>query len=717
MSEVLKGTIERVVFQNPEGFCVLSVRAGRDVHNVVGVAPELKAGEQIAAHGQWANHARFGPQFKATKIDAQMPETLDHLQVYLESGAVRGIGARTADLLVRHFGANLFKMLDNPEELKQVSGIGPKKAADIAASWKDARDSREAMMFLQGHGLGANRSRKVWDTYGPQTIAKVKDNPYKTLMAIDGIGFVIADDIARSVGIAPDHPDRVRFGIVHTLNDRADSGHTVASQDTLIKAARKLLEVNPDLINRELYGLLQDGTIMDNEDGRVGLPWLIGCERKIARDFQRRRTLPGYRADHEIRSSGDILLTDSQKAAVQTLLAEPVAVLTGGPGVGKTTVMKTFCNELSRQPGMAGGVLLCAPTGRAAKRISESTGRDASTIHRLLGASPQGFKHNEDNPIVARAVVIDEVSMVDVGLMTSLVNALPKDCRLIMVGDPDQLPPVGAGNVLRDILASATIPVAELTQVHRQKDGSQISAQAHAINHGEMPLEYDDFQIVQLPEEPELLADEVVRLATRDLPNRGFDPFQDIQVLTPMHKGPLGTMALNERIREQLHPGKRGELVYGRRWIKGDKVIQTKNDYNLDIFNGDVGLVQQVISENNMLVVSFDGRAVMMEADETENLQLAYAMTIHKSQGSEFKAVICPVSVSQYYMLERQLLYTGVTRGKQNVTLVADERGLKQAVRHVSGKRRETTLVDQLQEMDMLDEPVHSGGRNPSMAF
>lgn len=695
--EQLSGVVADVRFVGEEGFQILTVRdeAEREVTLVV-VCQPLNEGESVEAHGAWTTHPRFGQQFKAERLVTQVPQESKALGAYLASGKVAGVGPTFAKRLVAHFGDGLRDVLGDEKALRAVPGIGKKKAARIAGSWNEYEEAREALIFLQGHGLGASRAMSVFRQLGQDTIAKVSANPYRTLLKTRGIGFRIADTMARSMGFELTHRDRIIAGLRHVVDARSASGHTLATSGELASEGAKLLEVDVARTTSVVELLLAREKLEQVEGGLVGLPALINAERTIAAALLA-RAVPWEDSglasvDGEL-SDGRVL-SDEQREALVTCLAYGVAVLTGGPGVGKTTVTEVLAQTLddSRYE-----LALCAPTGRAARRMSEATGRPATTIHRLLGAGANGFEFNADNPIEADVVIIDEASMVDVQLFRALVVALPDHCRLYIIGDQDQLASVGPGNVLRDVIASGRVPVARLQQIRRQGEGSQIIVQAHAVNQGHPPQSVpgSDFEIVAVPEgsDPELVLQEAFRVATTEMLAHGFDTLHEVQVLTPMHGGPVGTRSLNDALRAYHIPGDRGSVtINGRRWAAGDKIVQTENDYNREVFNGDLGFVVAADPEEKTVLARFEDREVLFTSDALGKLQLAYAMTGHKAQGSEFPAVVIPLARSHWHMLERQWLYTSITRGKRRVVLVGHPSAIERAARHVTGRRRLTSL-------------------------
>lgn len=695
--EQLSGVVADVRFVGEEGFQILTVRdeAEREV-TLVAVCQPLNEGESVEAHGAWTTHPRFGQQFKAERLVTQVPRESKALGAYLASGKVAGVGPTFAKRLVAHFGDGLRDVLGDEKALRAVPGIGKKKAARIAGSWNEYEEAREALIFLQGHGLGASRAMSVFRQLGQDTIAKVSANPYRTLLKTRGIGFRIADTMARSMGFELTHRDRIIAGLRHVVDARSASGHTLATSGELASEGAKLLEVDVVRTTSVVELLLAHEKLEQVDGGLVGLPALINAERTVAAALLA-RAVPGEDSglasvDGEL-SDGRVL-SDEQREALVTCLAYGVAVLTGGPGVGKTTVTEVLAQTLddSRYE-----LALCAPTGRAARRMSEATGRPATTIHRLLGAGANGFEFNADNPIEADVVIIDEASMVDVQLFRALVVALPDHCRLYIIGDQDQLASVGPGNVLRDVIASGRVPVARLQQIRRQGEGSQIIVQAHAVNQGHPPQSVpgSDFEIVAVPEgsDPELVLQEAFRVATTEMLAHGFDTLHEVQVLTPMHGGPVGTRSLNDALRAYHIPGDRGSVtINGRRWAAGDKIVQTENDYNREVFNGDLGFVVAADPEEKTVLARFEDREVLFTSDALGKLQLAYAMTGHKAQGSEFPAVVIPLARSHWHMLERQWLYTSITRGKRRVVLVGHPSAIERAARHVTGRRRLTSL-------------------------
>jgi exodeoxyribonuclease V alpha subunit len=727
-TEVLAGLVERVTFHNAEsGFCVLRVKARgqRDLVTVVGHAATIAAGEWVQMSGTWINDRTHGLQFKATFLRASPPTTLEGIERYLGSGMIRGIGPIYARKLVRAFGDAVFELIERqPERLRDVAGIGPKRAARIVAGWAEQKVIREIMLFLHAHGVGTSRAVRIYKTYGTDAVQLISENPYRLARDIRGIGFLTADRVAEKLGIARTASIRVRAGLSYALAEAMDEGHCGLPVDELTDLTAKLIEVPSALIDDALALELEAGEVVaDMVEGRpcVFLAGLYRAEQGIA---GRLRTLtaghlpwPGIDADKAIpwvEARTGLTLAASQQAAVRLALRAKVLVITGGPGVGKTTLVNSILRIL-RAKGVQ--VALCAPTGRAAKRLSEQTSLEGRTIHRLLETDPKtgGFRRGEAHPLDCDLLVVDEASMVDVPLMRALLAALPDEAALLVVGDVDQLPSVGPGQVLSDMIASGAVPVIRLTEVFRQAVQSRIIVNAHRINRGEMPelaaAEGADFFFVDAAE-PEEGARKLLSVVRERIPARfGLDPVRDVQVLCPMNRGGLGARALNLALQQALNPpGERRVERFGWTFCPGDKVMQVANDYDRDVFNGDLGVITALDLEEGELTVAFDGRPVVYSFGELDELVLAYATTIHKAQGSEYPAVVIPLSTQHYAMLARNLLYTGVTRGKQLVVLVGQRRALAIAVRSQGARRRWSKLRERLADMATDEAANPSGG-------
>jgi exodeoxyribonuclease V alpha subunit len=713
-TEVLAGRVERVVFHNPEsGFCVLRVaaRGRREPVTIVGHAPLISPGEFVQASGAWATDRTHGVQFRATFLKPAAPTTREGIEKYLASGMLRGIGAVYAKKLVHAFGEGVFDVIENePGRLRQVPGIGAKRARQIAAGWAGTRAVREIMLFLTEHGVGAARAARIYKTYGAEAVRLISQDPYRLARDIRGIGFRSADQIALRLGIDKTAMIRVRAGVSYALAEAMNDGNCGLPEDELVALAESLIEVPAALIEEALGREIAAGAVVaDAIEGRrvVFLAALYRAERDIAARLKALAAgapaWPAIDADKAIpwvEARTRLTLADSQKAAIRVALGAKVLVITGGPGVGKTTLVNSLLKILLAKRVRA---LLCAPTGRAAKRLSESTGIAAQTIHRLLEADPAGggFRRDEEEPLECDLLVVDETSMVDVPLMRALLRAVPDGAALILVGDVDQLPSVGPGQVLSDIIASGAVPVVRLDEVFRQAAESRIVTNAHRINRGEMPdlaaREGGDFYFVDAAD-PQDAAKKLVAIVRERIPRRfGLDPVRDIQVLSPMNRGPLGARALNVELQQALNPPgdvsiERFGMVFG----PGDKVMQVENDYDKEVFNGDLGIIARLDREAGEVTVEFDGRPVVYNSGELDELALAYATTIHKSQGSEYPAVVIALATTHYPMLQKNLVYTGVTRGKRLVVLVGQRRALAIAVGGGQAKRRWSKLREWL---------------------
>jgi exodeoxyribonuclease V alpha subunit len=711
--EVLAGLIERVTYHNSEnGFCVLraKVRGHREVVTVVGHAATIAAGEWITASGEWVNDRTHGQQFKARFLRTSAPTSADGIEKYLSSGMIRGVGPVYAKKLVRAFGEKVFDVIEaTPDRLREVDGIGPVRAASILAAWAEQKAVREIMVFLHSHGVGTARAVRIFKTYGADAIQVMTENPYRLARDIRGIGFKTADAIAMKLGIEKTAMIRVRAGISYALTEAMDEGHCGLPADELVPLAEKLLEVTQELIRAALNLELQEGTVVADRVGETPCVFLAGlhrAERIIAERLMRlaNGTLPWPWIDADralpwVEQRIGLALAESQVAAIRLALTSKVLVMTGGPGVGKTTIVKAILRILVAK---GTNLLLCAPTGRAARRMAEATGFEAKTIHRLLEVDPKGggFIRGDDNPLDCDLLVVDEASMVDVMLMQALMKAVPDKAALLIVGDIDQLP--SPGQVLADIISSVAVPVVRLTEVFRQAAQSRIITSAHRINQGSIPDlsppgTETDFYFVQA-DDPESAVARIIELVKTRIPKRfGLDPIRDIQVLCPMNRGGVGARSLNIELQAALNPaGDHKVERFGWTFAPGDKVMQIENDYDKEVYNGDIGNIDCINPADGELVATFDGRAVTYGFGELDMLVPAYAATIHKSQGSEYPAVVIPIMTQHYAMLQRNLLYTGVTRGKKLVVLVGQKKAVAIAVRNVSGRRRWSKLQEWL---------------------
>jgi exodeoxyribonuclease V alpha subunit len=720
--ERLSGSIERVTFHNENsGFSVLrlKVKKRKEPVAVVGYAAMPAIGEYMECIGQWQNDRAHGLQFKASKMTPVQPTTLSGKRRYLASGQIRGIGSFCADKMIELFGDEVFDIIENePKRLLEIPGIGPKRLDMITSSWAEQKAVRDIMLFLQMHGVGTARAMKIYRRYRERAIAIVSENPYRLCLDIDGVGFQTADTIAASLGIEKNSLMRAEAGISHVLAQMSLDGHCAVPEETLIDEASRLLGIDRPLVaeavaNEKLTRRIVAELI--DEVPCIFLESLYRAETGLASGIRRLRLgpLPWETLDpHDvlpwIEEETGLELSPSQRSAVTLVLASKISIITGGPGVGKTTILKAILTVLERE---SLPVALCAPTGRAAKRLAESTGMEAKTIHRLLEFDPVAydFRRGRGNPLDALFIVVDETSMVDIVLMQKLVEAIPDDAAVVFVGDVDQLPSVGPGAVLSDLITSEAISTVRLTEIFRQAAESMIVVNAHRINQGLMPQsaeggDLSDFYLIRATS-PEDIHDKVMQLVTERIPKRfGFDPVKDIQVLTPMNKGGIGARALNAELQVRLNPAAEPKVSrFGSTFARGDKVIQMVNNYDKEVFNGDIGLIDSVSTEDGTLTATFDRHRVEYAFSDLDEMLLAYATSIHKSQGSEYPAVVIPLAMQHYTLLERNLVYTAVTRGRKLVVIVAEPRALAMAIQNCRSKRRLTGLV---QRLKAIGKPV-----------
>ncbi len=725
----LRCVVERITYQNAEnGFSVIRCRAKgySDLVTVVGNMPDVHVGSVLTIEGQWRIDGKYGRQFSAEKWEETLPATTYGIEKYLGSGMIKGIGPQFARRIVQKFGKDTLDIIDcEPDRLTEVDGIGRKRVERIKEGWQEQKEIKNIMLFLQSHDVSTAHAARIYKTYGNDSIRIVKENPYRLADDIWGIGFKTADQIAAKLGIEKDRFIRLRSGILYTLNKLSESGHCFAGREQLIRTAEKLLEVEAPELEITLDEMLRttdvivdrEGLEAPEEDGQkpeeaIYLPPFYfsetGCAKRLLRllSSERKSRVDVDQVMARVQKNAQITYDVIQLQAIRQAVSSKVMALTGGPGTGKTTTTLGIISAYR----MAGcRILLAAPTGRAAKRMSEATGMEAKTIHRLLEYQPaEGYQRNEERPLEADVLILDECSMIDIMLMYNLLKALPDSMTLILVGDTDQLPSVGAGNVLKDIIASGSIPVVRLTRIFRQAQGSRIIMNAHRINRGEMPdlrggREADFFFAAK--ETNEETAELVVKYCTQNLPRYyHVDAFRDIQVLTPMQRGVCGAANLNQLLQTAMNPSgiflKRG----GTQYRLHDKVMQIKNDYNKEVFNGDIGRIVRVDTEEGELAVDFsDGtpaggerREVVYDVTELDELVLAYATTIHKAQGSEYPIVVMPFTMSHYVMLQRNLLYTGVTRAKKILVLIGEKKAIAYAVRNETTTARNTRLAERL---------------------
>lgn len=729
--EQLQGTVENVIYESSDGqFCVLRVKTPAGLITVTyrGMAPYM--GENIALEGDWCEHARFGRQFKAETLRVVKPSTTDGIERFLASGAVKGIGRTMAARIVEHFGSRTLTVLESElERLTEVAGIGRKKAESIAASYAELSEMRELMLFLEQHGVSANYAPKLQARYGSTALVRVQENPYALAGEVTGIGFRTADKIAMALGCSRSDKRRIEAGLVYALNMASAAGHTCVPEELLVQETVKLLQTEPEPVKELFKELIDDDRLRTEEVGGLRLiysEYLYQAETQTARRLLALRDAPGKIKSVDVekiisqweREAG-IQLAQAQKEAIHASLKYGVFVLTGGPGTGKTTVVKGILTVLEK----AGcRILLAAPTGRAAKRLAESSGHPAQTVHRLLEYQPDGsgfnFGKNDSDPLDAEAIIIDEASMLDITLMHHLLKAVPGGCRLIFVGDVDQLPSVGPGSVLKDIIRSKKMPVVRLENVFRQAEVSPIVRNAHRINHGQMPefAPHSDFEFVPFDNEYQA-AEFVARLYGQVAAEHGL---QYVQVLSPMHKNPCGVQNLNKVLQQHLNPpaADKGELVLpgGAVLREGDKVMQIRNNYEKEVFNGDIGRIIRIDGGN--VTVAYDdggkpvftsfedeyeyegigGNKTVYTSAEVDELQLAYAMSVHKSQGSEYPVVILLMVPGHYIMLQRNLFYTAVTRARQKVVIVGSKKAVQTAVLNDKTRKRYSLLAERLQE-------------------
>lgn len=719
--QTLSGQIERVTYTNPEnGYTVarMRVRGRRDLVTVVGRFMEPTPGEVLEMDGTWKLHPTYGEQFEVSSYRTVAPSTENGIKKYLGSGLVRGIGPVMAERIVGRFGKSALDVIEKePHRLQEVEGIGEKRIEMIRSAWAEQKEIRNVMLFLQSHEVSAAYAIRIFRQYGQKAVEVVTENPYQLAADIAGIGFLTADKIAAKLGFDKDHPSRIRAGILYVLNQLAEDGHVYYPHEPLVEKCLEILETGRDTVEDALSRAAADQEVViedDDSDPQSGeksravyLKRFYVCETGIARHFARLLSAPksvrpidAGRALDWVQQRLDFTLAEKQKEAVCCALGNKVMVITGGPGTGKTTIIRAVL-EIFRQVHVR--VLLAAPTGRAAKKMSEATGHAASTIHRMLSFNYQagGFQKNEDNPLKCDLLIVDEASMIDTVLMYHLLKAVPPAATLVLVGDVHQLPSVGPGNVLNDVIASAALPVVRLTEIFRQARQSRIIVNAHLINNGMMPrLDPDeadtDFYFIE-QQDPAKAVDIIVELVSKRIARRfSLDPVDEVQVLSPMHKGVAGTANLNRLLQEALNPGRPQVSVAGSVFRLCDKVMQIRNNYDKQVFNGDMGRIVDIDEEYRQMEIEFDGRKIPYAFGELDEIAPAYAVSVHKSQGSEFPAVVMPLLTQHYIMLQRNLVYTAVTRGRRLVILVGTKKALAIAVKNDKPRKRYSRLASRM---------------------
>ncbi len=711
----LSGQVDHVVFHNPDsGFCVLRVKLSdqRDATTVVGACPTVAPGEVIRAEGDWQTDPSYGHQFRATSLNVIPPSSPEGAEAYLASGMIKGVGKTMARKLVNRFGEQVFEVIEHrPERLTDVPGLGKALAKRITTAWEEQRAVREIMLFLHSNGLSPLRAARIFEAYGARAIETVSANPYRLARDIRGIGFAAADQLGARLGIPKDSAFRLGAGLHHMLEEALGQGHVGLPRPWLIERTAELLAVADDTISRVLEADIAAGHLVVDQVGDtecVFLPLLHAAEDDIAKALiERAWQPPDWTIDDIDAAVGKaeatlaLELADEQRQALRLALASRLLIITGGPGTGKTTLVKAILKGLAEARV---DVLLAAPTGRAARRLGESAEREAKTLHRLLEAEPgKGFRRGADRPITGDLLIVDEMSMVDIPLMQALCTALPEPAALFLVGDVDQLPSIGPGQVLADLIGSGRLPVIRLEKIFRQAAASKIIRNAHRINKGEMPdlarsdAELADFYAIRATS-PEQGARTLIELVAARIPERfGVDAVDDIQVLCPTNRGPLGTRVLNQSLQAVLNPEAADRVErFGTVFQTGDKVMQTENDYEREVYNGDIGRITAIDRSQNQLIVAIDGREVLYAFNELDRLLPAYAITVHKAQGSEYPVVVLPLARRQGRMLRRNLVYTAITRAKRLVVLLVEPGALELAIEQRPETRRWSRLRDLL---------------------
>ena len=704
--EHLRCVVERITYQNEKsGYSVIKcvAKGYNDLVTVVGPMPEVHVGSVLSLGGQWKVDPKYGRQFSVETFDETLPATVYGIEKYLGSGLVKGIGPKFAKRIVQRFGKDTLEVIEtDPERLKEITGIGKQRVEQIKKSWEEQKEVKNIMLFLQGYDVSTSFATKIFKTYGNESIQIVQENPYRLADDIWGIGFKTADTIAAKMGFGPEKHERLRSGLLYTLNRLADDGHCFATTEQLQKTGSDLLGVDEALLDMTLTEMIHEKDVILDQ-GAIYLPAFYFSEVGVAKRLNAialneegiHINIP--KLPERIRAKTGMDYDEVQMQAILTAVHSKIFVLTGGPGTGKTTTTLGIISVF-REGGA--NILLAAPTGRAAKRLSETTGMEAKTIHRLLEIKPpDGYQRNEENPLEGDVLIVDECSMIDIMLMHNLLKAVPDSMTLILVGDVDQLPSVGAGNVLRDIIDSNCVPVVRLTRIFRQAMSSRIILNAHRINEGKFPdisngLDTDFFFIQR--EDPEAAVQTIVDLIRTRLPKRYSISPSEIQVLAPMQRGVVGASNLNQALQSAINPSEHCVRRGGYSFRVRDKVMQIRNNYEKEVFNGDIGVIESLDLEERTVRVSIDGRTVEYDFTELDELVLAYATTIHKSQGSEYPIVVVPILMSHFTMLQRNLIYTAITRAKKVLVIVGTKKALAFAVQKVTVNRRNTMLKERL---------------------